>query len=383
MQSPTLPTQQQQQQQEAPKKKPAASSGWGSISGIGEAKTEETAVPVDVATFAATGASPAGNNNFRRVLVAFVVSLIGVICAIAASASIWLDVGSNGNYKYYPFQLQYCDGNGCKVAPVSACDAIKRTGRGGNFCSLDDNLRGLVICAILFGLFASCMTFYLKRMGWAGTRMLYYVAAFFQFFAGLMAFSSLCVVGNMTQVEALSQGSNKATLSGGAFTQIITLALFTVAGGILCSMFKHVPYAVDPQAKAFAHANLFNFSNDKVQPQLQAPMQYGQPVYGQPQPGMYNQGYPPQQQQQQGIYPNTQTLPHDTNTMGYPQQQQTMGYPNQQQTMGYAQQPTSSPYAQPQPVGQMPTNQQPPHTPMPQRQQYAQPQYVQPQYVQP
>ncbi|KAJ3096398.1 hypothetical protein HDU97_005918 [Phlyctochytrium planicorne] len=188
--------------------------------------------------------------------------------------------------RYAPFELRSCNSDWtCQISSYTPCQLANRSNNAGNFCTLDENLRGLVVCTALFGGLAFLSIGYIKKVGIAATRNIYYASIFLHFFTVLMAVCCLGVCGTMLNTPAFNYGSGsyavKATSNSGFGTSGVTLVIFFISGVILVLQSRFAPTVVDPNVRAFAHSNLLNFSSQPVQP-APAPVMYGQP-YGVPQ----------------------------------------------------------------------------------------------------
>ncbi|KAJ3097299.1 hypothetical protein HDU97_004948 [Phlyctochytrium planicorne] len=107
--------------------------------------------------------SPTAFKSSIFISLALAATSIGV--SSASTTLSWLSILSNSDnqsspkYLYSPFELKFCSNNRCEPDSrytITAC-SIFRTGgdsRGPQLCSLDENLKGLVITTILLSITA-------------------------------------------------------------------------------------------------------------------------------------------------------------------------------------------------------------------------------------
>ncbi|KAJ3096401.1 hypothetical protein HDU97_005921 [Phlyctochytrium planicorne] len=299
--------------------------------------------------------------NRRYIMTSLICTSIGVLLVIIAAATEWILIGRKGKdpfVRYSPGKIRSCDEDGCTIPRGSVCDVAKGAfgSQKGNFCELDEALRGLTITSAVFGSIAIIPMLYVFRMNQAAmTRTTYYMAAGFPLLTASMAFGCMIVGIMLLQVPALKnlRGAD-ASLGAGFYMDVIALIFYLCTGSLMFLISRTAPTVVDAALRAQAHSNLFKIGRT-------AQAQSGAAVYGdqpaglyathataqQPQQPAYGQPYPDQQQQQ---YQQQYAQPQQQ----YAQPQQQYAQPQQQ-------------YAQPQYGQQQP------------QQQYAQSQYGQPQ----
>ncbi|KAJ3096402.1 hypothetical protein HDU97_005922 [Phlyctochytrium planicorne] len=223
----------------------------------------------------------------RFILFSLIGTFVGIILAIVSNRVEWV-VATNyhGTLKYGPSQVRTCDSSGsCETADESACDVVKSAvSNKGNFCDLDENLRGLTIATAIFSSFALLPIIYIYRMGVHATpSMIYCIASFLTFFSALMAISGVGVGGTIVNIKGFKSGSNKADLSAGFYIELINALIFLTAGGMLLILSKSAPGRVDPFVRSQGHANFLKFGSQPQDPNV---------VYGGQQQGFPQQSIP-------------------------------------------------------------------------------------------
>ncbi|KAJ3097307.1 hypothetical protein HDU97_004956 [Phlyctochytrium planicorne] len=219
------------------------------------------AAPVEPQSQNVTVAEAMSPQAFRGTMsFAVGTAIVGIILAITSSQVTWLAIGEPDQppeLLYAPFKFQECDYKyRCKDAELSACDALKRLQKStkrpliGDFCNLDENLKGLVIATAVLSCIALIILIYIMTVGSVASKNSFYLAGFISLGSVGTGIGALAVCGSIKSIPLLTQyGGIVAKNDSGFITEAVAFVMFLIVGGVAFAQSIYAPAAaVNPHA---------------------------------------------------------------------------------------------------------------------------------------
>ncbi|KAJ3097304.1 hypothetical protein HDU97_004953 [Phlyctochytrium planicorne] len=246
-QSQSIPSYQQPPQQ------PASHQPPGSKTLAPTAEPTSQNVTVDEAT------SPSA---FRGTMTfALVFALTGLALVIASTQLAWLTFGrdsSSPDFRYSPFWFEECPYDDdkrtreCKRTKFSSCEWIKKLDQTtkqsiqGNFCSLDNALKGLAIIVPIVASIGVVGLGYIITIGVTSRKNAFYVAGGSSMLAVAFGVCAASVNASIKSIPLFSRSGVGVNDENGFFTQVSGFIMFLIAGGIALAQARMAPAPIYP-----------------------------------------------------------------------------------------------------------------------------------------
>ncbi|KAJ3097305.1 hypothetical protein HDU97_004954 [Phlyctochytrium planicorne] len=204
-----------------------------------------------------------------RGTVAFALgsALVGLILAIISTVVPWMAFGApnqSPEFLYSPFQFQSCRYDfrrnyQCKKSEYTACEYITELQKlseypvEGNFCVLDENLKGLVIASTVFAVITVIGIGYILSVGVTATKNAFFVAGGSGMISTLMGISAVGVCNSIKGIPLFSGSKFQAKNEAGFATEVVAFVMFLMAGGVALAQARTAPAAVNPHDAVVSH----------------------------------------------------------------------------------------------------------------------------------
>ncbi|KAJ3097302.1 hypothetical protein HDU97_004951 [Phlyctochytrium planicorne] len=180
------------------------------------------------------------------------LAIVGFIFAIASARVQWLSFTVDQEFRYSPFQLKICNRRGeCRDPEKSVCETItkiKGFDDAGNFCSLDQNLKGFTITAIIFAFFGIYCFGYILAVGKVAPKPAFFVGGVASLLSMVMASCAIGMSESIKSIPLFTRNYIQAPKNEeGPITECLALILMLLAGGVALVQSRFAPDAVDLQ----------------------------------------------------------------------------------------------------------------------------------------